>query len=424
METLESDLPGGPEKPEGPQRRAHLLSAARSDLLAAVWGVLFSLRSIAITVVFTALVVAPVVLVDSTAVFEAKALFDSTTWGWLLMNGSAPRLGAATFTLLPWGLVLIPWLLNYFAARALGRRFIREKRLMSVSVSLLLVTYVAAVVSAAAFIESITVSYSAWTTLGVALLVNATAVVAGALSVTHFSVTIPGILRFIVVRGLAAALALLGIGSLLVAILLIANFSDVLFLFNQLNPGYSGFLAITVLSLGYLPVLAVWAVAYLAGAGFSIGPDVIVSPFIPVTAPTQLPPFPPLAVLPETAGAISWLLPMLVIALGIVWGIGVSLRMSRETMLMRLVIAVGIGVVAAVVIMGLSVLSTGDLGDVRLVNLGPDPTLVGSLVWLLVTIGMIPAAVVPARFLNRKRPVPMSVVAVKSEESADLGVTE
>jgi hypothetical protein len=184
-----------------------------------------------------------------------------------------------------------------------------------------------------------------------------------------------------------------------------------LFLYNQLDPGYSGFLAITVLSLGYLPVLFAWAVAYLAGAGFTIGPDVMISPFIPVTAPTQLPPFPPLAVLPETAGAVSWLLPMVIICVGIAWGVGVSLHMSRETVLIRLVIAVGIGVIAAIVIMGLSLLAVGNLGDVRLVNLGPDPTLVGSLVWLLLTVGMIPVAVVPARFFTRKRPVSISVVS-------------
>ena len=411
METLDSDVPGGPEKPAGPQRRKHRTSTARTDFQAAAWGILFGLRSLVVTVVIAAIVVMPVILVDSASDFEVRALFESTTWSWLLMNGSAPRLGAATFTLLPWGLVVIPWILNFFAARALARRFSHEKRLIAVSTSLLFITYIAAEVCAAAFVDSINVSYSAWATFGVAILVNGTAVVAGVLSIAHFPIRIPELLRFIVVRGVAAALALLGIGALLVALLLVANFSDVLFLYNQLDPGYSGFLAITVLSLGYLPVLFAWAVAYLAGAGFTIGPDVMISPFIPVTAPTQLPPFPPLAVLPETAGAVSWLLPMVIICVGVAWGVGVSLHMSRETVLIRLVIAVGIGVVAAIVIMGLSLLAVGNLGDVRLVNLGPDPTLVGSLVWLLLTVGMIPVAVVPARFFTRKRPVSISVVS-------------
>jgi len=426
MDTLDPEVPehstpgSAPEqrsrKPRGLRLNLDRINGGRSEFLAAIRGVVIALRSIVLSVALTAIVIAPVVLVDSTSTFGAKALFDSTTWGWLLVNGAPPRVGAATFTLLPWGLALLPWLLNYFGARALARRFSNENRLIAVSISFLFITYVSAVVLAAAFVESINISYSVWATLVVAVLVNGTAVVAGVLSVTHTSILIPEILRFIVVRGTATVFALCGIGALLVAVLLVANFSDVLFLFNQLNPGYSGFLALTLLSIGYLPVLTVWAVAYFTGAGFTIGPDVMVSPFIPVTAPTQLPPFPTLAVLPESAGAISWLLPALVIGLGVVVGVGVSLRMSRESVLMRLVIAVGIAVVAAVITMGLAALSVGNLGDVRLVDIGPVPTLVGSLTWLLLTVGMIPAAVVPARLFNRKRPVEISVVKSDSGE--------
>lgn len=408
-----------PEVPQDSAQTEASVRVGRAELLAPLWGVVVAVRSIVITVGLAALVITPVVFVDSNAVFGAKALFESTTWGWLLINGSPPKLGAATFTLIPWGLALIPWFLNFFGARALTARFGHDTRLIAVSVSLVFITYVSAVVLAAAFVQSINVSYSVWSTLIVAVLVNGTAVLAGVISGIHESIAIPPILKFIVARGVAAVFALCGIGALLLAILLLANFSDVLFLFNQLNPGYSGFLALTLLSVGYLPVLAVWAVAYITGAGFSIGPEVMVSPFIPVTAPTQLPPFPPLAVLPETAGAIAWLLPALVIVLGVVWGIGVSLRMSRESVLMRLVIAVGIAVVAALISMGLAALSTGNLGDVRLVELGPDPTLMASLTWLLLTVGMIPAAVIPARIFTRKKRVVISVVKSADAKNPD-----
>ncbi len=399
-----------PEVPEESMQPVSAVRLGRAELLAVFSGVVAALRSIAITVGLAALVIIPVVLVDSNAVFGAKSLIESTTWGWLIINGAPPKLGAATFTLVPWGLALIPWFLNFFGARVLTARYRLNSRLIAVSISLLFITYVSAVVLAAAFVDSINVSYSVWSTLIVAVLVNGTAIVAGVISGLHEVIAIPPILKFIAARGVAAVFALCGIGALLLAILTLANFSDVLFLFNQLNPGYSGFLAMTLLSLGYLPVLAVWTVAYIIGAGFSIGPEVMVSPFIPVTAPTQLPPFPPLAVLPESAGAIAWLLPTLVIGVGVAWGIGVSVRMARESVLMRLVIAVGIAVVAAVITMGLAAVSTGNLGDVRLVDLGPDPTLMGSLTWLLLTVGMIPAAVIPARIFTRKRSVPISVV--------------
>lgn len=378
---------------------------------AAMWGVLLAARTIAFTLLLSALVLAPVVLVDTESPFALRTFLESTTWGWLLLNGAPPRLGAAVFTLVPWGLALIPWLLNYHAARFLARRYQGNRRFILMSTTLLFLTYVVAVTLAAVFIESISLAYSAWAALIVAALLNGSAIMAGVLSTHVFPVKLPEILRFILARGVAAVFALFGVAAIVLAVLLVANFADVLFLFNQLNPGYSGFVALTVLSLGYLPVLTVWAMAYLVGAGFSIGPEVVVSPFIPVTAPTQLPPFPPLAVLPEQAGGIAWMVPSLVIALGVLWGIGISVRMARESALMRLVIAVGIAVVAAVITMALVALSVGDLGDVRLVDLGPDPTLVGSLTWLLLVVGMTPAALLPARVFTRRRAPQITVVS-------------
>ncbi len=410
MDTLPPEVPQDSVHPDAPAW------AVKADLFAGLSGVLAALRSIVITVGLAALVLTPVVVVDSNAAFGAKAVFDTTTWGWLLMNGAPPKLGAATFTLIPWGLAIIPWFLNFFGARTLTAKYRLNPRLLAVSTSLAFITYVSSVVFAAAFVDSINVSFSVWSTLIVTVLVTGSALLAGVVSGLHDSIAIPPILKFILARGVAVVFAIFGIGALFLVILLLANFSDVLFLFNQLNPGYSGFLALTLVSLGYLPVLTVWTMAYVTGAGFSIGPEVMVSPFIPVTAPTQLPPFPPLAVLPETAGAVAWLLPALVIVLGVVWGIGVSVRMSRESVLMRLVIAVAIAVVAAVITMGLAALSTGNLGDVRLVELGPDPTLMGSLTWLLLTVGMIPAAVIPARMFTRKKKVVISVV--KTDEAA------
>lgn len=419
METVEPEVPENPtstrvSRPR-PTRRPN-----RWYFSAAGWGALFALRSIGLTVVFTVLVIAPDVIApdviapeltaDPSAAFGAQALFDSTVWGWLLLNGAPPRLGAATLTLLPWGLVLLPWCVNFFGARSLMRRYRSDKRLVVVSNSLLFVTYASVVVLSAVLVRSMNVSYSAWAALTAVVALTASAIVAGSLSETHSSIAIPKILRFIVARGAAAALALFGLGALIVAILLLANFSDVLFLFNQLNPGLSGFLALTILSIGYLPVLAVWAVAYFTGAGFTIGPEVTVSPFIPVTAPTQLPPFPPLVVLPEAAGAVSWLLPALVITIGVVWGIGVSVHMARETLLIRLVIAVGISAVAAVIIVVLGAISVGNLGDVRLTNIGPDSALLGSLTWLLLVIGMIPASIIPAGIFNRERTASITVV--------------
>lgn len=407
-----NELEGTPEN--SPKQARFTTVAAR--LGAAGWGFLVAIRALALLFIVSAIVIAPIVIFDEGSEVRSAsildAILDASTWGMLVINGIPPQLGAATFTLIPWGLAIATWLLLYYSARSLARRFTDNVPNTITSLLLFGIAYSGLVIAAAIVARSINVSFGLGYTIGVVLVMSVTSVAAALLTVYGHRIHLPELMRFILIRGLAAVFALFGVGALLVALSMIVNFADLMTLFSQLDPGYSGFLGITLLSIGYLPVLAVWALSYAVGAGISIGPDVMISPFIPVTAPTQLPPFPPLAILPEQASAGSWLLPVLVIAVGVVWGIGVSLRQSKENPLMRLVIAMAISIVAALLTMVVAVLSLGDLGDVRLVELGPTPTLVGSLTWLLLSVGMIPAAMIPARVFKRSRRRPqISVVS-------------
>ncbi len=405
-ETLETPVP---DKQGIRERSRSLLVQIR--LGAVLLGALFAVRSAIILLALTVIVVTPVVLADSGVVFSAQAIGESGVWAFLLVNGVPPRLGAATFTLIPWGLVVLPWWINYVAARSLTTRYRNRRGETIASIATLIVVYVGIVVIAAIFVESINVSFSIVSSILIVSVVITTAALTAMIKIHPHSIPLPTLIVFMLRRAGAALFALFGVGAFIVALLFLVNFAEVLMLFNQLNPGFSGFLALTLLSIGYLPVLTVWAISYLVGAGFAIGPDVIVSPFIPVTAPTQLPPFPLLAVLPEQSGAIAWLLPLLVVIIGVIWGIGISLRLAGESVLIRLVIAVGVSGLAALFVMALAALSLGDLGDVRLVDLGPTPTLVGSLTCLLLVIGMTPTAMVPARVFNRKRRPNISVVS-------------
>lgn len=410
MDTVESSAT--PEGDTSGRQNNVRITAAASLLGAAGWGFLFAVRTLALLFITSAIVITPIVIFDTGSDIRSAAILDASTWGMLVMNGIPPQLGAATFTLVPWGLAIATWLLLYYSARSVARRFIGNVLNTVIALLLFVFTYSGLVIAATIVARTTTVSFGLGYTVGVVLVMSVTSVAAALLNIYGHRIQIPELIRFIIIRGLAAVLALFGVGALLVALSMIAHFADLMTLFSQLDPGYSGFLGITLLSIGYLPVLAVWALSYVVGAGFSIGPDVVISPFIPVTAPTQLPPFPPLAILPEQAGAGSLLLPLLVISVGVVWGIGVSLRQSKENPLMRLVIAMAISIIAALLTMLVAVLSLGDLGDVRLVELGPTPTLVGSLTWLLLSVGMIPAAMIPARVFKRSRRRPqISVVS-------------
>ena len=61
-----------------------------------------------------------------------------------------------------------------------------------------------------------------------------------------------------------------------------SSFGSITEMFAPLNPTTFDALVLLVLSLGYVPVLVSWSVSYIVGAGVSLGPDVLISPFVPV----------------------------------------------------------------------------------------------------------------------------------------------
>jgi hypothetical protein len=116
----------------------------------------------------------------------------------------------------------------------------------------------------------------------------------------------------------------------------------------------------------------------------------------PSPTPTQLPPFPLLAALPQTASPIAWALPLTGILAGILAGIMIGRRARQEPRLVRLVMAVGAAAVAGVALAAAAFLAAGSLGDLRLAHIGPSPLTLGVLTAVLVVLGAVPSAVMPA----------------------------
>ncbi len=376
------------------------------------WSIIFCCSVIVVTVTLASLILLPTLFFGGDRPSTVKGYLDAVTWGWLLMNGVPPKLGSATITLVPWGLAIIPWALLFRAGRSFSLRTTKGTQWRVLGGVTMVVIYVGAIVAAAHFTTSINVSFNDWWALSVSFVIGVSAVTVGVLSGanTQLGLRIPALAMFVLKRGVAAAATFIGVASLLLALRLLVNFDVAMDLFRGLNPGWSGFLAMLALTIGYLPVLVTWSAAYIVGAGFSIGPDVVVSPFIPVTAPTQLPPFPPLVAIPETAGALVWLLPLFVISIGVVWGIGISKSLGKESAMVRSVIGLAVAFVGAVIFYVLALMSLGNLGDVRLVSLGPDPLLSASLLWILLAVGITPTAVLPAKTFVRNRRVKISIV--------------
>jgi len=337
---------------------------------------------------------------------------------WSVAQGTAVAIGPVTYSLLPWGLAVVPLVLLGYAGGWAARR----ARVGSLSDLLALLgaglatyTVIAYVVATATTRPDSSVSP---VLAGLhALILSALAFTWGAWRASRHVLTeaVPAWLVVSLRAGGVGALTILGAGAIAAGAALFVRVDDAITMAQSLAAGVWGGLALLLLGLAYVPVAIVWASAYLLGAGFTIGPAVAVSPFIPVTAPTQLPPFPLLAAVPQSGTPLAWALPVVGVVAGVLAGLMVARCAKEAPRLARLGLAAGAAVVSAATLMLLATLSDGALGDVRLAHLGPSPTTVGVLTFGLVLLGAAPSAVLP-----RGPKAPMLVVAQDPDHGQDL----
>ncbi|MDD2857068.1 MAG: DUF6350 family protein [Candidatus Nanopelagicales bacterium] len=322
-------------------------------------------------------------------------LFTLIGSAWLAAQ-AVPLHSAATYSILPWGLAIIPIVLLYRAGVVLGRATRKASlREIGILLGVAALTYagVMALVAwwSATHTMHASVPRAALTGLLIALVTMKIALLrstdAGRLALAHVPRPVWTILR----AAAAGILALLGAAAVLALISLVWHFSQAKGIFEFLGAGVWGGLVITLGCIGYLPVLVLWALAYLLGPGIAIGPGIGLSPFVPAPPPTVLPGFPLVAALPERVGAIAWGLPIIAVVIGA--GIGIMVARSGERQaLVRLGYATAATVLTGLGVGLLACLSFGSLGDVRLQAIGPDPVLVALLAFGLTAIGAIPTA--------------------------------
>lgn len=185
--------------------------------------------------------------------------------------------------------------------------------------------------------------------------------------------------------GFVAAVAGVGIGAGLLAAALFWNWNDVVTVYQRLGTGVPGDTALTGMQLGYLPNLAVYALAWATGAGFDIGTGVRASPLGTESGPVPM--LPALAALPP-ADLPPWalvvvVLPVLAGVLAGWWFLREGENHLDDWMAIRLparwityplstlLTGLFIGAVAGVLAMLLSWLAHGSLGLGRLTDVGP-----------------------------------------------------
>ncbi|WP_245822912.1 DUF6350 family protein [Brachybacterium avium] len=171
---------------------------------------------------------------------------------------------------------------------------------------------------------------------------------------------------------LMAVVGLFGLGMALVVVMLVLSVPAQSALFEELGPGLVGGLVLTLIQLALLPLVAVWALTVLLGGTVGVGTSTGIS--LDGAETGVLPALPMLGALPAPGDfpAAAWLL-MLLPAIPVAFG---AVRLVRDVAHLELRERITAWSVypLAVIVAGLLLagLSTGGIGDGRLVHLGPQ----------------------------------------------------
>ena len=326
---------------------------------------------------------------------------------WVMAYGVPVRLLGVDYSLLPWGLVLVPALLGHQAGRWLVR-VIRPRRIVTILAAWLIAvglgTFFVAAVSVVADIPA--VQTSARRAVIAATLVGAISIGSGIWRssdiVRALFARIPELVVVTVRASSIAIAALVGFASLLLLVAVASSFGEIANLMASLSPTFFDAVVVAILSVAFVPTMVIWSMSYLLGAGIGFGPDVLFSPFVSAVAPTSLPAFPPLAALPETSAPLVWAFPALTVLAGGLAGLSVSRFAAREGPLVRLCIGLLAALLASGVVFVLLFAGSGSLGDGRLGQVGPDPSLGALLAGAALTVGALPTSVLRAKRRARR----------------------
>ncbi len=193
------------------------------------------------------------------------------------------------------------------------------------------------------------------------------------------------LVRAALTGGIAAVAAVVAVSALTLAVLLAVNYAELIALYEAGHAGVLGGIALTIGQLAFVPNLVVWTASWFVGPGFAIGVGSSIGPLGTSLGPIPAIPF--LGALPT--GDLGWgflglLVPVLA---GFMAGLLVRPRLARELggppSVSRLVLAgLAVGAVGGILLGLLAWFSAGAAGPGRLVEVGPNPWLVGLFAFL------------------------------------------
>jgi hypothetical protein len=322
----------------------------------------------------------------------------------VLAHGAPLALPQGRVTLVPLGLTLLALAL----CRVGGRRVLEAllavhdplpRRDLLAGTATFVLAYAALVGAAAVVAGSEAVRPDA---LGAAAGAAVVALVAAGLPAA-WSAWAPGPLRErvgVLATAVARCLvALAAAGTLLVAAALVSGRDRVLAVHEALAPGVAGHVGLVLLQLALLPVLVVWAVAYLAGPGFAVGSGTAVE--VGGTTLGPLPAVPVLGGLPEPGTSwgpgTAFAAVLVVVVCGAVAGWSAARRRPEVDLREVAVDLLGLTAAAGVVVLLAGVAASGAVGPGRMAQVGPEPLLTAAVVAGEVLVGAVVGTVLAGR---------------------------
>ncbi|CAD6004048.1 DUF6350 family protein [Agreia sp. COWG] len=175
--------------------------------------------------------------------------------------------------------------------------------------------------------------------------------------------------------GALAAATVMGLAGIVVFVLVLTHYGEIISLYESLQSGLVGGIALTVGQLPIVPNVVVWAASWIVGPGFSLGTGSIVSPL--GTQLGLIPALPLLGALPQGIPAVGYAVIVVPVIIGFAIGVVLKPRLvvdGRDPGPLSLIVAgLGIGIVGASILAVLSVWAGGAAGPGRLADIGAIP---------------------------------------------------
>jgi hypothetical protein len=309
---------------------------------------------------------------------------QSGTLFWLLSNGVGVRIGPIPVTLVPWGATaMIAFMISRFAA-ASARQVHNNKASPGLISIVTVAAYQLPVLVGAVLWGEPWQAPARWASVIAALVMAAWWGCSRSLGATRAEA--PGWTLTILRAVLAAQLVILVAGAAVLVTGLWMHLKQVEALHEALQPGVSGGIVLLLLQLTFVPNAIMWSASYALGSGFSLGAGSVVAP-----AATQLgmvPGIPLLGALPSPGPgdlAQLWWLAAGAVAGAIACWVLLAARPAPRFDEGGLA-GGACGLLAGAVFAGFAWAASGDLGTLRLADLGPR--LLPSLVMAGTTMGL------------------------------------